>query len=334
MGRYPLKTAIGEYMNTTKDCYSPATIANKRIVLERLDREYSRLREDNPSLSPDPARWGEPEIVAVLLGMRGRGIAHASQLTELRVLNGLLKFLGNPILDTLKARMPHLFPKVVYQRGSSLTQDQLSAVLTAAESVKGWKGEYVRFLFATYAYTGLRSNELLMADRQDLDETNWTLRVNHPKGERTYGEKRIAPIPEPLRPVVLRYLKARETVLAKHGMLETGPLVFPEREPTKHLHRCTIKHWKKELEEESGVKFTIHGLRRTYGQILLDRGVPIEAVSLAMGHASTLTTEKHYCRKDPDSARLEVVNAFAESRNVPKVNPPVIEKKEFLPGYA
>lgn len=57
-------------------------------------------------------------------------------------------------------------------------------------------------------------------------------------------------------------------------------------------------------------------------------------VSLMLGNNSTLTTERHYCRKDPDSARLEMVNAFAESTNVPKVNPPMIEKKEPLPGYA
>jgi len=333
MGRYPLRTAIGRYMNATKDYYSPATIANKRCVLERLDREYSRLREDDPGLSPDPAKWGETEIVAVLLGMRGRGINHSSQLTELRVLNGLLKFLGNPIVDTMKVRMPHVFPKAVYQRGSSLTQQQLSAVLRSTENAKGWKGEYVRFLFATYAFTGLRSNELLMANRQDLNEMNWTLRVSHPKGERTYGEQRVVPIPEPLRPIVLKFLKARELVLAKHGMLETGPLVFPEREPTKHLHRCTVKHWKDELEKKSGVKFTIHGLRRTYGQMLLDKGVPIEAVSLALGHASTFTTERHYCRKNADSARLEINRAF-ERPAMPTVNSPKIERKDELPGYA
>ena len=68
----------------------------------------------------------------------------------------MLKFLGNPIMDTMKVRMPHVFPKAAYQRGSSLTQNQLSAVLRSTEDAKGWKGEYVRFLIGTYAYTGLR----------------------------------------------------------------------------------------------------------------------------------------------------------------------------------
>jgi hypothetical protein len=35
-----------------------------------------------------------------------------------------------------------------------------------------------------------------------------------------------------------------------------------------------------------------------------------------------------------DYARLEVVRAFEESDNVQIVNPPLIDRKETLPGYA
>jgi len=76
------------------------------------------------------------------------------------------------------------------------------------------------------------------------------------------------------------------------------------------MRKETVQRWKVEVEARSGVEFTLHGLRRTYGQILLNRGVGIESVSLALGHSSTLTTEKHYCRKSVDSARLEIVRAF------------------------
>jgi integrase len=131
-----------------------------------------------------------------------------------------------------------------------------------------------------------------------------------------------------------RFLRAREKELADCGLLEAKPLVFPEGNPSKPVSKNTMQLWKSEVESISGTRFTVHGLRRTYGQNLLNRGVQLATVSLMLGHNSTLTTEKHYCRKDSDSARLEVVNAFAESRNVPKVNPPVIETKGTLPGYA
>lgn len=74
-------------------------------------------------------------------------------------------------------------------------------------------------------------------------------------------------------------------------------------------------------------------LRQTYGQNLLNRGVPIETVSLMLGHDSTFTTEKHYCRKDVDSARLEVLRAF-EKPTMPNLNPPRLTRKDDYTGYA
>jgi integrase len=184
---------------------------------------------------------------------------------------------------------------------------------------------------ASYAYTGLRLSELRRARFEDLDTKAWTLRVSHPKGERTYGVQRIVPIPEPLRPVVSKFLDARERQLAKKRLLEARPLVFAHS-PRTPVTKQTVQRWKVELEALSGVQFTMHSLRRTYGQNLLNRGVALESVSLALGHSSTLTTEKHYCRKNADSARLEIVRAFQES-TPPTVNPPLIDRKESLPGY-
>jgi hypothetical protein len=52
-----------------------------------------------------------------------------------------------------------------------------------------------------------------------------------------------------------------------------------------------------------------------------------------LGHASTVTTEKYYCRKDADSARLEVLKAFEESVVRPSFNTPRIDGKTELTGY-
>ncbi len=93
------------------------------------------------------------------------------------------------------------------------------------------------------------------------------------------------------------------------------------RDPSRPVSKQTGQRWKVEIERRSGVEFTMHGLRRTYGQTLINRGVGIESVSLALGHSSTITTEKHQCGKSVDSARLEMVRAFAGA-TPPSVNPP------------
>ena len=114
--------------------------------------------------------------------------------------------------------------------------------------------------------------------------------------------------------------------------IEAVPLVFAHN-PNRPVARHTIQRWKVELEGRSGMEFTMHRLRRTHGQNLLNRGVGIESVSIALGHNSTLTTERHYCRKNVDSARREIVRAFKQSIP-PCVNSPLIEPERQLPGHA
>jgi integrase len=334
MGRYPLKTAIGEYMDANKAYYSPSTLASAGSILRTIEREYAGMRAKNPNLKAEPVRWGEPEITALMFGIRRMDLSHNSQVQYIVILKGLLRFVGNGIMERMKARHPTMFPRIETERKPSMTDGQLSEVLDSVGKIRGWRGECIRFLTWTYAYTGLRLSELARAERSDLNTTSWTLRVSHPKGERTYGKQRIVPIPEPLRPVVVQYLRAREGMLARKGMLETHPLVFTERHLDRSVSAQMVAKWKCVLEKVSGVGFTVHSLRRTYGQTLLDRGVPLETVSVMLGHSSTITTERHYCRKDTNSAMLEVNRAFERSTTSPSVNPPLIDRKNLLPGYA
>ena len=332
MGRYPLKKAIGEFVKARKAYYAPTSLTTTESVLSTVEREYADLRATNPELEADPANWGEREVMTILLAMRQNGVARNTQLTRVSALKQLLRFVGNGAMDKMRAKSPQVFPRQETERKPSLDEDQLSKVLTASDSIRGWRGECIRFATWTYAYTGLRLNELRMAEYADLDTKAWTLRVSHPKGERTYGTQRIVPIPEPLRSVITRFLSVRERELARKGLFDTKPLVFAYN-PKRPVTKQTVQRWKVELEGMSGVEFTMHGLRRTYGQNLLNRGVALESVSLALGHSSTLTTEKHYCRKNADSARLEIVRAFEES-TPPSVNSPLIDRKKQLPGYA
>lgn len=334
MGRYPLKATIGEYMNATKDYYAPRTMQDRVIILNAMEREFAKARVENPELKAEPANWGEREVITIMLALRSRGLSHASQRQELAILKGLLRYTGNSILDKMKAKNPHVFPKPISDRKPSLTEDQLAKVLRASDETKGWRGECIRFMMTTYAHTGMRLNELRMAEYTDLDLKNWTIRVSHPKGERTYGVQRVIPIPEPLKPAVVRFLRERERVLTESGLLGVKPLVFVEDNPEQPVAIPTVKSWASEVRARSGVAFTVHSLRRTYGQNLLNRGASIETVSIALGHSSTVTTEKHYCRKDADLARLEIVQAYQRSETLSNRQSAGIEREKNLTGYA
>jgi integrase len=319
-------------MNATKDYYAPTTLTVRKAMLYATEREYAMLRDKNPNLKADPRDWGEPEVIALMTSMRARQLTHATQAQHLSVLKRLLESEGNGILNKMKAKTPQIFPRLDTERKGSLTDEELAKVLRATQEKDGWTGECMRFVFAMYAYTGIRLTELTNASRADIDSDAWTFKVSHPKGERTYGRQRVVPIPEPLKPTVKRFLRARETRLAEMGMLETTPLVFPRNNPQKHIDGSTVDDWKRETVARSGVRFSAHGLRRTYGQMLLNRGVNIETVSMMLGHNSTLTTERHYCRKTADSARLEVIRAMQSP--MPTVNPPKLTTDRDLAGYA
>jgi len=332
MGRYPLKTAMRRYMNATADYYSPTTLTVRKAILFAMEREYAMLRDKNSNLKADAKDWGEPEIVAIMSNMRAKGLTHATQAQHLSILSKFLEFEGNGILTRMRAKSPQIFPRASTELKGSLTDEELALVLRTAGEKGGWTGECMRFVFPMYAYTGLRLSELIGASKEDLDESAWTFRVSHPKGERSYGKQRVVPIPEPLKPVVRRFLRAREKYLAQMGRLETTHLIFPIGKPEKCVDSRTVDSWKTEIVRLTGVSFTVHGLRRTYGQMLLNRGVNIETVSVMLGHNSTRTTETHYCRKNADSARLEVIRAMQSP--MPSVNSPKLTTDRDLPGYA
>lgn len=54
----------------------------------------------------------------------------------------------------------------------------------------------------------------------------------------------------------------------------------------------------KELQRLAGIEttLTIHVARRTYGQLKIGEGIPLETVSHMLGHSSTAMTEKKYAR--------------------------------------
>jgi integrase len=218
--------------------------------------------------------------------------------------------------------------------GPSLSEAQVSELLTATERIEGWTGDVAKFVISIYAYTGLRLSELRRAKREDLDTKVWALKVSHPKGEGSYGQFRIVPIPSPIRSIVEQFLGARSVMLARKGLLEVEPLIpRMNGDPNSYYSANHFETISRQMREASGIDFDFRTLRRTYGQTLLNKGVQLQSVSLMLGHATTRTTETYYCRQDMNSAKLEVLRAFDESSQGRKFNPPLIDRNIGVTGY-
>lgn len=60
----------------------------------------------------------------------------------------------------------------------------------------------------------------------------------------------------------------------------------------------------------SGVRLSLKDFRSSFAQWAKDRGVSIEAVSRALRHRSTKTTEAYYARMTPETAFRELREAL------------------------
>ena len=114
MGRYPLRTTIGEYMTSSKDFLAETTYIERDRKLRAFTRLYEKLCDKDPALEQDPARWTEREISAILLDMRRRGLSLGTQKKQLGHINAVLKFVGNAVMPRMKARNPHMMPRGQY----------------------------------------------------------------------------------------------------------------------------------------------------------------------------------------------------------------------------
>jgi len=317
MGRNPLRTQISRYLEANAGYLAEPTLIERRRKLEAFQRRYADICRHDQTLRRDPAKWSEVEVRAILLEMRQHDWNPTTQAHELENIAAVLRFVGNPVLDTMRARIPTLFPRRLSHRGPSLSAEERQRVLSAAEGIGGWNGEIARILIATHLYTGLRPKELRVSEVTDIDILHWVLHVRHPKGEGTYGDPRDMAIPEPLRPFIVQYLRARERLLTEKGKLTARPLLCRKDNPDAFYSANRLQTIKAKVEQLSGVKFELRALRRTYGQMLLDNDADLEVASLALGHRSVRTTQAYYCQKSMDIVRSEVLRALGNETSTP-----------------
>ena len=156
---------------------------------------------------------------------------------------------------------------------------------------------------------GTRTKEIRLASIDDLDTTQWMFDVIHVKGETTYGEPRTVPVHPEIRSILTSYLQVREKYIMMNNV--NTKVLFPS--PTSkdsYMSENSLRRIKQNVEEDIGEKFDFRKLRRTFGQQLVDAGVDIESVSVAVGHACTVTTERSYARKRSETANEKIMGSW------------------------
>jgi len=297
------------YFEAIRVYYAPRTLHSMERAFRTIHRALLELKEEGRVRTTNPQKLTKDDIAAFMEWMRNRktrtglGLAHSTQANYMDYLNGFLRFESNGVIDQMRKLRYVRFPQKVQAEVLVLTESIVEELRSKLRTMPGYWGSVARFMVAMYAYSGLRRSELRLARLEDLHLDTWTILVAHPKGESSWAVAAPAQILPPARNTVTDFLRARKRYLSAHGISSAEPLV-----PKVMLG--TAGYWsdgmwgkvKAAAVRQSGIKFRIQALRATFGQMCIDWGGRPDAVSRALRHKTTRTTEIYYARIRSDHA--------------------------------
>lgn len=313
--RDPFLSAARRYLDDLRPFRAPLTLEQLRRNLRTINRDLWALRRENKVANVRPETLKEEDVSAVLLCWRtrptryGKPMDPTSQAHLFRALKGFLEWCGNGAISRMKARGHVRFPRTIEKPIEVLDAEDLRRLREGAERIDGWNGSVARFLAAFLPATGLRPKEIRLARLCDLELDKRRVLVSHPKGEGSWAAPDYAPILSFVREAVTDFLAEREAYLGG----ESCEALIPYRRVSGEIgpwSEAMLRKLKAQMERVSGVRFHLRTLRPTFAQTAKDARVSIEAVSRALRHGSTRTTEAYYARIRGDDAFREIERAF------------------------
>ena len=324
LGRYPFPVAAKRYLAALLDHRAKATLAQLQRDLKTIGEDVQALCGQGKLSSSNPYLMTLDDLAHILGYWRTRPkrgknpegpLDPTTQANLWKNFRGLLEFCGNGAVGQLKTRPYVKIPKAIEKPIQTLSPQQLAAMRLATEAMPNWWGAVARFLTRFCPDSGLRPKEVRLQDLPCIEMENQLVLVCHPKGEGKWAapHSEYAPIGE------VGSLALRDFLTEREKFLDGQPheALIPYRHSDGRLDYWSdamMRKLKKQIEQASGVKFKIKTFRATFGQLANDNGASIEAVSRAMRHRSTKTTEKYYARVRPDKALNEVREALKRIR--------------------
>lgn len=223
----------------------------------------------------------------------------------------------NPVL---RSRMPS-FPHSIKKDVPEYNAQQVRKLLLYAKEHESHI--YIFLLLALY--TGLRKGELLALDYDKKllnvnksrtgSRKNVTMQITTPK---TKSSNRKIPIND----FVIGELKAekqRQEDYAKllgNGYDKSHDFIVRTVFGKPYVNLSAINRVVNRLTENAGLPHcTIHGFRHSVASILDDNGVPIQDISVLLGHESVNTTERIYINRRK-TAKETTINALDSAINL------------------
>lgn len=193
----------------------------------------------------------------------------------------------------------------VKEKNKYFTPEELSTFLQACQT---YDIAYIYPLFLLLSFTGLRRQEVLALEWENIDFTNSKIQVNQAL---TYDQNKQ------LVPGKTKTQASFRTITADQETLQALK-VWKLQCKTKRIFDISINaplyHMKKILQNLNLDHLTIHGLRHSHCTHLIHAGINIKDVQYRMGHKDVRTTLQIYAHaKKDDSGVVEALKKYMKS---------------------
>ena len=250
------------------------------------------------------------EFLSKMGGPDGEPCAPKTIGRKLGALNSYFKFLQEKDIVTKNPCEGIKRPRQeIKAETNALTDEQVRDLLSSLDNKTLTTSLHKAIIYTLFA-TGMRVSELIQLKRENFGKLNG-LKVIRFKSKG--GKFQILPLKNEVSKEIETYL--RHMVRNGRSHHPKTPLFQPSQNHStdqlvKPLNRSTITRILKKYCQKIGIfdRVSSHSARATLITSLLDKGIDLYKVSLAVGHSNPKTT-KHYDkrnRKIEDSAVLEI----------------------------
>ncbi len=194
----------------------------------------------------------------------------------------------NPMAAIHAPRSPETIPKF-------LSMDEIQLLLEMPEKHSPDNALRNLCMLESFLMTGVRRQELLDLNWDDIDFGEKTITVRKGKGKK----QRVIPITEPLISHLWKYLQSR-LPLTNHALFISANGGRLSCTPLEQTFRLYMK--KSGLDKKG---YTLHTLRHTYASHLALNGASILSIQKLLGH-SDLNSTQIYAHINTDHLRSEV----------------------------
>lgn len=260
-----------EYIEIEKGLAQNTIEAYRRDLSEFLD--FCKTKGTN-----DISDIKRSHLNSFILDLREQNYTPRSVVRKIASLRGFFKWLcaneytkTDPTLTLEQPKLPKRLPKV-------LTLEEITEIFNS--DLNREESLIVELLYDC----GLRVSELVNLKLNNIDVNSKYIEC-FGKG----SKERIVPFGKKAQSVLKKYLKFRDTIVAKYNLVSSKDLFI--KEDGKKLTRQDVYTFIRKQGEKIHKHISPHTLRHSFATHLLENGADLRVVQELLGHSDVSTTQ-------------------------------------------